>query len=136
MASTGINNGTLVGLYSGGVLISKLTSNDFSLDQALRDATTKDSGGWQDNLTGLRSASFSAEGLFAEDSTLNFEDFFDLVNTRASSVIRLSSEVTGDIAYEATAFITNASLGAPLEDNQTFTLSFTTSGAVTKVTVT
>ena len=100
MASTGINNGTLMGLFKDGVLITHLTSNDMTFEQALRDATTKDSLGWTDMLEGLRSGSFTCEGFFAEDAAVNFEDFMDdLITTRATTTIRWSTAVTGDKFY-------------------------------------
>lgn len=136
MASTGKNSGTLVALYVGGTKVSHLTSNDFSLEQALRDATTKDSSGWQESLEGLRSASFSCEGYFAEDATYGFDNLTaSIITSRATLTIRYSSEVVGDKYYEASCYITNLSRSAPLEETETFSCSLQVTGAVTEGTV-
>lgn len=136
MASTGKNNGTLVGLYIGGALINHLTSNGMVLEQALRDATTKDSSGWKESLEGLRSASFSCEGFFAENATKGFDDLTALlITTRGTATIRYSSEVTGDKYYEATCYVTNLSRTAGVEETETFSCSLEVTGAVTEGTV-
>ena len=136
MPSTGKNNGTLIALYLGGSKISHLTSADMSLEHALRDATTKDSAGWKESLEGLRSASFNCEGYFAEDATVGFDDLTaELITSRDQVTIRYSSEVTGDKYYEATAYITNLSRSAGVEETETFSCSLEVTGAVTEGTV-
>ena len=136
MATTGINNGTLVALYLDGLKINHLTTNDFSIEQSLRDATTKDSVGWEDVLEGLRSSTFSCEGYFAEDATIGADEIIaDLVTTRGTVVVRMSSEVVGDKFYEGTCFITSFSMGAPTEESQTFSLEVKVTGALTVGTV-
>lgn len=136
MASTGINNGTLVCVYMDTVKISHLTSNNFSISQALRPSTTKDSAGWEDSLEGLRSAEFSADGLFAENATQGQDEILaDIITTRGTVTVRLSSAVVGDKYLEATCYITNYSRSGGAEESETFTVSFKATGAVTIGTV-
>jgi predicted secreted protein len=136
MASTGKYNGTALALYLGGTKITHLTSNDFSLEQALRDATTKDSAGWEEVLEGLRSATFSCEGYFAEDAAKGFEDFTALlITTRGTGTVRWSSEVSTDTYWEATCYVESQSLSAPTEETATFSISLKVTGAVTETTV-
>lgn len=137
MAATGIYNGTDLVLYLATVKIAHLTSNDMSLEQALRAATSKDSGGWEDNLEGLRSGSFSCEGYFAEDATSGGSvfDLMDLlIGTRASATVRWESTAaaTGDFYFEATCWLENITLNAAIEESATFTCTLKTTGAVTK----
>jgi len=136
MASSGINNGTLIAVYVGGVKIAHLTSNDLSIEQALRDASTKDSGGWTANLPAMRSWSCSAEGLFAENAAFGFDELFAHINNRTSFAVLISSQVSGDKQYGGTAYLSNLSQSAPLEDNQSFSVSITGSGALSETTVT
>lgn len=135
MASTGKNNGTLIGLYVGGTKISHLTSNDFSVEHSTREASTKDSAGYREVLEGMRSASFSADGYFAEDATYGYEDLYDAWVARTALTVRWSSAVTGDQYYEATAYLTSLQTTAPLEDTQTFSASFDITGTITKAAV-
>ena len=135
MASTGINNGTLIKLYVGGTAIADLTSNDFNLEHSPREATTKDSSGYKEILEGLRSATFSADGYFAEDQTYGFTDLYDAWTGRSQLTIRWSSAVTGDEYYEGTCYLTSLSRTAPLEDSETFSASFELTGQITNSTV-
>lgn len=135
MATTIKGNGTDVGLYIGGTLITNLTSNDFSVEHSPREATTKNSSGWSESLEGLRSATFSASGYFEEDAAYNFENLYAAISTRATVTVRYSSEVAGDKYYEASAWVTSMSRSAPLEETETFEMSFQVTGAITEGTV-
>lgn len=136
MASTGINNGSLVALYIGGNKVANLTSSGFTLEHALRDATTKDSAGWKESLEGLRSASFECEGMYAEDETYNFADFTALIiASRATATFRYSTEVMGDKYYEGACYVTNCSRTAGVEESETFSCTLEVTGAVTEGTV-
>ena len=137
MAATGKNNGTDIVLYIGGTQMSHLTSNNMSLEHALRDATTKDSAGWKESLEGLRSASFSCEAYMAEDAGKGFADLSALlIATRGTATIRYSyaSEATGDIYFEATCYVTNLERGATVEETETFSCDLEVTGAVTEGT--
>lgn len=54
MASIGILNGTALLVFVDGTAIGATTSHDLSFNQALRDATTKDSGAFEEVLPRLR----------------------------------------------------------------------------------
>lgn len=136
MASTGINNGTLFTIFIDGVAITHSTNHSMSLSQGLRDSSSKDSGGWKDNLPAQRSWTASGEAFFAEDSTTGFTDIFATINSRAAINFKWRTGVTGDIYYAGTAYITELSQEAPLEDNQSFSYSMEGSGAMTEHTLT
>lgn len=135
MASTGINNGTLTGIYIGGTLISHGTTNDFSLEHSTRDASTKDSSGYRDILEGQRSYSFSFDGYVAENATYGFNDLYDAWTGRTQLTVRWSSAVSGDEYYEGTCYLTSLSTSAAVEDSQTFSASFEGTGTITNGTV-
>lgn len=136
MASTGINNGTLVGLYKDGTLITHLTSNSISFSMATRDATSKDSGGNEYVLEALKSAEMACEGYIAEDAAVSFEDLYDEYDARTAFTALISSEVSGDISYSASVYITSLEMNAPLEDSMTFSCSLKVTGPITKAAVT
>jgi len=56
------------------------------------------------------------------------------MHTRASFTLTfgVTSSGTGDTKYTGTAWLTSASLTAPLEDTATFSVSFQGSGALTQ----
>lgn len=135
MASTGKFNGTLLALYAGGTKIAHLTSNDMQFSHALRGATTKDSAGWEESLEGLRSASFSCEGMLAEDAAYGFEDLYSFYSGRTTLVVRFSSEVAGDKYYEGTCYLEDLSASAGTEETATFSCSLKVTGEITQGTV-
>jgi hypothetical protein len=134
MPSTGILNGTLGVVKVGGVTVAHLTSNNFNVEMATRDASTKSSAGWKDVLEGQRSWGGSASGYFAEDAAYGFEDLFDLVGTRATVVLRFTTGVTGDKYYEGTAYVTSIAKTDGLEESSTFEATFEGTGVLEKGT--
>lgn len=135
MASTGINNGTLVALYIGGTKVSHSTNCSLEINNETIDVSTKDSGGWRDILAGMRSWSMSGDFFQAEDGTLNFEDAFDDVNGRTSVTARISTAVTGDVYYEGTAYVTSISMSGGVEDAHVYSMSLEGTAALSKGTV-
>jgi hypothetical protein len=135
MASTGINNGTLISVYLGGVAISHCTSHSMSIEQAMRDISTKSSAGWKEIAPGQRSGGCEFESMHAEDATYGYADLFALITSRASVSLVWSTGVSGDEKYTATAYLTSLEKEAPNEDNETYSGSFEFSGSVVKSTI-
>lgn len=135
MPSTGKQNGTLVALYIGGVKQTYATNASLEINNETIDVSCKDSSGWRDILAGMRSWSMSGDFIFAEDAALNFEDVFDDINGRTSVTARISTEVTGDVYYEGTAYITSASMSGGVEDAQVYSMSLEGTAALSKGTV-
>lgn len=136
MATAGIFNGTLVGLYIGGTKVAHGTSHSFSSSHEPRDATTKDSGGWSEVLEGLRSWEISGDFLLAQDASYGIDDIDTIIQNRTKVTLRFSTEVTGDNYYNGDAYITELSVEAGTEESATFSLSFTGTGAINYTTLT
>jgi len=136
MATTGIINGTLLAVYIGSDVIAHSTSHSLSITHDARDATTKDSSGWTDLLEGLRSWEISGEGLVAYDGTLDIDDLFtSYIATRTAVTVKFSTEVSGDVYYTGSAYLTSLDQDAPTEDNVSYSYTFSGTGALTKSTV-
>ncbi len=117
--------------------IAHSTSASFSVSQDYRDITTKDSGGFQQNAAGLRSFEITTEALQDYNSDLDFRDFFNSVGSRESVTVRFAERDTGgssDKYYEGTAFITSLSMNAGVEDNATYSVTFTGTATITSGT--
>ena len=71
--TTGIINSSNIRVFIGTtgaeVVVDNVTECSISMSTDMRDITTKTSGGWRELLPGLKSASLSLSGLFAEDAT-------------------------------------------------------------------
>lgn len=135
MASTGILNGTLAKIQVGGVTIAHLTSNSLTFDMSTREASTKDSNGWKESLSGQKSFSGSAEGFFAEDATYGYEDLYGVFVARTLVTVTWTTDIVGDMQYEGSCYITSLERTDGLEESSTFSVSFEGTGAVTKAAV-
>jgi len=129
MADT-IFNGTRLGIYVGGTLIAGATGSSLSMSHSLRDATSKDSGGFSESLEGLREWSVEGEGFFAQDATYGYDELFALYQSRGTVTLRFSSETSAELYHEGTAILADLSADAPVEDSTTFSFSFTGTGAI------
>lgn len=133
--TSGIVNGTLIGVYVDGTLIARAVSGDLDLTMATRDTSNKDTGGWEESLEGRMSWSCSAEGLLVQNLAGNYSTLFSKLTARATVTVMLSSTVTGDKKWSGSAFVTNLKLTAADQSNTTFSCSFKGTGALTEATL-
>jgi predicted secreted protein len=136
-------NGTELGVYIGGTLIAYSTSATLNMNHSTRSTSSKESGGWEDNMEGMRNWDVSCDALYAwldpagsaiSNSTLS-DMFTAYIATRASFTLTFGSTSTTGIGftkYTGDAWMTSASISAPLEDTATFSVSFQGSGALTQ----
>lgn len=140
MATTGKINTTLLKVLTGttpGTTITHENDATLTITHSTRDVTTKDSAGWAEFLEGLRGWEMSVAGLLSWDATKAPDDFFtDNIATRAAATVYFTTNVTGDIVYSGTAWVTQLEQASPgQEETATFSLSFQGTGALTKGTV-
>lgn len=133
--TSGIVNGTLIGVYVDGTLIARAVSGDLDLTMATRDTSNKDTGGWEESLEGRMSWSCSAEGLLVQNLAGNYSTLFAKLTARATVTVMLSSTVTGDKKWSGSAFVTNLKLTAADQSNTTFSCSFKGTGALAEATL-
>lgn len=131
MPTTGIMNGTLLGVYSASTLIAHATEGSISLNLDTRDATTKDSSGTRDLLEGIKSGTISVSALYAEDAAYGVDDLMTAWSGRSTLEIKFSTEVTGDHYWSASAYVTSLEVNAGMEDNVSYSATFELTGAIT-----
>ena len=142
-------NGTDLGVYVDGTLVAYSTNATININQSLRSTTNKESAGWEENMEGLRNWDVSCDALYAwldpsgsaiANDTLSeiFAGYLGKSSTGTDN--RLSFDLTfgvttsnsGDTKYTGKAWVTSASLTAPLEDTATYSVTFQGSGALTQ----
>ena len=136
MATTGKMNGTNLLAYVNGVAVGQSKSFTINLNQELIDATTKGSGGWKDHLAGLKDWSADIEALVDFGQSEGLSECFSDVTNGTSLTVKFGTEVTGDSRWTGTAYVSNLSWSAPMEDVVTYSFSVTGSGALSEETVT
>lgn len=136
MASSGINNATLLKISIDGANINNLISNNDDLSMDARDITTKDSGGDQDLAPGKKSGTLTFESLFDEAATTNYETLFDAWDGRTLVAFIHSTGVVGDNKYSGNAYVTSLSKGGSVEDNMSFSGTLSITSGTTKAVIT
>lgn len=140
MATTGIINGTNLRIYKGGTAIAYATNCTLEMTRETRQALTKDSpgSGWTENYVGQKSGTLTTEGLYSGpgDATANIQvsDLFADFDAGTLLILKFDTTESGDEYFQASGYVTNLSIGAPVEDNSTYNATFTISGGVTRAT--
>jgi predicted secreted protein len=136
MASTGFRNGTDLSIFINGTEVAFASTHDLNMNMATREVTNKDSAGWTEKREAVRDWDTSGEAFFAEDAAYGFTDLFAFYNSRTSVTVKFSTNVSGDIYYTGSAYLTSLSQSDPLEDSATFSFSLEGTGVLTEATLT
>ena len=111
--------------------IAHSTSASISFNNDLRDITSKDSGGYQENAGGLRSFELSSDALQDINADLDFKEFYDDVHERNEVIVRFAERDSG-VKWEGSGFISSLSMDAGVEENVTYSVSITGTGVSNK----
>ena len=109
--------------------VAHSTSCSLSVNVDLRDSTTKSSGGWADNLGGLKSWEMSGDAFvdIAGPTGADVEQLYTVLEARTA--VSCTFGLSG-MLYTGTAIITSISIDAGVEENATFSISLTGTGAL------
>ena len=144
MASTSIMNSTDVVIQiseDGGTtydIIGRATSASLSTSMEVRDTTTKDSAGWQENLESFKAWSLSGDGLVTYSISGDYDtpdDLFTLLSNRTLVKVKFGSATSGEIDYTGDAYLTSYEQEAGVEENVSFSFGFTGTGVLTQASV-
>jgi predicted secreted protein len=134
MATTGIVNGTLLTIEVDGDKLLNSTSASLSLTLDTPEATTKDSGGFQDLIAGVKSGEISFEGLLAYDSGSGVQigDISGELISGTSVTWEFSTDVSGDDKYSGNGFISSIEITADMEAPVSYSGTIVTTGTITQ----
>jgi TP901-1 family phage major tail protein len=119
-------------------IIGRATSASLSVSMETRDTTTKDSAGWQENLEGLKNWSLSGDGLVTYSISGDYDtpdDLFTLLSNRTLVKVKFGSATSGEIDYTGDAYLVSYEQEAGVEENVTYSFSFTGTGTLTQASV-
>lgn len=139
MATTGVFNGSnllIKVIGDGGTLatIGHTTSCSMSLSHDLPEATTKDSNGYSEFISGVRGGTISFEGLVAYDDSANAEEIIGYVTGRNKVDWSFGTAASGDTVYEGEGFISSIEVSAEMESPVSFSGEITITGAISSST--
>jgi len=123
----------VLSVTTGGSLqaMAHCTSASLSMNLDLRDSTTKSSAGYQENLGGLRSWELSGDA-FVEIGSItgaDIEELWDIWEARTAVAVKFGAS---GMEYTGNAIITSISIDAGVEENATYSISLTGTGALAK----
>jgi len=145
--ATGLVNGTDLLLKIGTdatneVIVAYSTSCSLELSMDEIDQTNKDSGGWKSIIGGLRSWSVSCEALYQNEAVSSkkaFKDFWSHIDARTAVTIELTitgaSNGDANVFYSGSAYVTSLSVNGGTEDQSTYSISLTGTGALAQTNV-
>jgi hypothetical protein len=132
MATTGVFNGTNLLLKVEGDTIGHTTSCSLTISHDLPDATTKDSNGFSEVISGLRSGEISFEGLVDYSDAASAIELIDYILNRTVVTCVFGTSVTGDAIYTAEGYISSVEQSAEMESTVSYSGSITLTGAIVK----
>ena len=136
----GLVNGTdlllKVGASGAEAIIASATSCSLEVSMDEIDQTNKDSLGWKSMIGGTRSWSVSADALYANEDQTNksFRNLWGRIDGRTKIYVELT--VTGasagdsNVYYEGAGYVTSLSVNGGTEDQSSFSVTITGSGAL------
>lgn len=142
MASTVFNGTDLVLKFiaDGGTLepLGHSTSCSMSITHDLPDATTKDSGGFSEVISGLRSFEISFDGLVdytdEGNSKQNVDTILALITGRNKVDFSFGTATVGDEVISGEGFIASLEISAEMESSVTYSGTITGTGSLTVAT--
>jgi hypothetical protein len=132
MATTGVFNGTNLLLKVEGDTIGHTTSCSLTISHDLPDATTKDSNGFSEVISGLRSGEISFEGLVDYSDAASAIELIDYILNRTVVTCVFGTSVTGDAIYTAEGYISSVEQSGEMESTVSYSGSITLTGAIVK----
>tara|TARA_R110002020_G_scaffold146868_1_gene321808 strand:- start:54 stop:512 length:459 start_codon:yes stop_codon:yes gene_type:complete len=145
--SDGQLNGQELGVYIAGTastaLVAYSTNATLNINHSTRSVSSKDSGGWEESMEGMRSWDISCDALYAwldpDGDPLTKTSLSDMftayITTRTSFTIRWGNTSTsgdGWTKYTGDCWMTSASITAANEETATFTVTFQGTGSLTQ----
>jgi len=106
-----------------------------TLNDAMIDATCKQSAGYTVNLPGLREFAFTADALVDFDegaSDIGITTLMNAYNTRTPINILIANPVLVQAYYTGLAYVESIEVNAPMEDVVSYTVSFTGTYTITE----
>lgn len=119
----------------GYVPIAEVRDATLTISQAEIDATSFDSGGWEEYIPGLKSWEVEAEAVYVPADAAQSDLFDALVNGQTVQLRLAPKDGSGNEAYEGNAFVTSWEINNPSDDGVVLSISFRGTGALTKGTI-
>jgi len=129
MATTGVVNGALMGVYLGTTLVALGTGCKLSIKHKPREASNKDAGAFASKLEGQIDWSISGSGYF-DFGTGGAQTLITGILARTLYTVHIKSNVTGDKDYSGSAYLSSFDADFPDQESSTYSFSFDGTGTL------
>lgn len=129
MATTGVVNGALMGVYLGTTLVALGTGCKLSIKHKPRETSNKDAGAYATKLEGQLEWSISGSGYF-DFGTGGAQALITGILARTLFTVMIKSSVTGDKSYSGSAWLNSFEADFPDQESSTYSFSFESTGGL------
>ena len=129
-------NGTALVILVNGTAVGHAQNHSITMNNALRNITTKASAGFEESLDGLVSWSLSGDGLFAFSDANNTVDLTVFLLAGTEVTVRFTTSATTEEYWTGSAFVESIDMTSPTEDNVSYSFSLKGTSALTNPTFT
>lgn len=128
-----INLGKDGDVVSSGDTLAYINNWELSIAEDALETTAFGDGWDRTYVPGLRSATATISGYFADDDTGQRNFFYNGMSTRTPAVVAAKLKYSATAGYEGNAIVTGITIGAPVDGLQTFSANLQFSGGVSTV---
>lgn len=114
--------------------IAKVRSADLSISTDTIDTTTFDTRGWAENVASFKSWTVDAELLYEPENTTQEAIKDALFNDTPLNIELYPRDEASKTGFKGDVIVTDYSMGIPVDDGVTISVTFTGTGALTEVT--
>jgi predicted secreted protein len=128
-------NGTVMTIYSGSDLVLWTKTCSLNIEQDLPDSTTKDSGGWEEHINGVRRWSIDFDGAWdVSGSGMTPNEMIAAIIARsADTAIKFGTTANAATGWTGNGTIKNVQISSQKEDVATFSGSIKGNGALAAI---
>ena len=136
MATTGVFNGSSLGVYCDGVLIALGKSCTLNASAEEMDVTSKDSALWGEFRPTVKNWTVSCDHLMKLDGTDNVTNLFTKLSGGTSVTLRFTTDVSQDKFWHGSAYVMGIDMNAAQNEAASFTVNFKGTSTLTQATKT
>lgn len=125
-----INYGKDGKVVSSGDTLAYINNWELNIAQDALETTVFGSGWDRDYVPGLRTATATISGYFADDDTGSRNLFYNGMSTRTPAQVAVKLKYSASYGYEGNAVVTGITIGAPQDGLQTFSANLQFNGGV------
>ena len=123
MATTGVFNGSLIGIYINGRLLALGKSCTLNVNVDEMDVTSKDSALWGEFRPTVKHWDISSDNLMKLDGTHSVDNLMDKLIAGTSVHVKFTTNVSTDVYWHGTAYVVSISMNAAQNEPASFTVN-------------